>query len=374
MLNFEEKKSIFRSYQDLVEHQMSNQRVNYEYVKSKQRGKILATQLHPNGNGYVIGKYLEPKTIKFKGYKLDSRGWINIKEFTESGLRELIQLTMNSMNQSKPNVRKKLLITERYTPPKVSDQPISEKLVRSCLKNWLGYGNLNAPIWFLGMEEEGFEVWRNQKITLEESLKLRSNYHLQMDFQHVWEKLYEVPLETFNDSALWKYIAAYLLELSGENATTENIHHYLYYQKKLGKEDSDHFIGELRPLPKKMKTSIEPYQSIWETVESYEKEVEADRLTLIKENLTKQANVQLLITYDNDITEKLLNFFEDSIKKISRWELDHEKYNLYQIKLTEERIVLLLSTPFFDNGQISYKGIKDCVTRVNRLKKWALIW
>ncbi|WP_428908157.1 hypothetical protein [Niallia sp. Krafla_26] len=372
MLSFEEKRSIFRSYKDLIEKPTSNGRINYEYPKSQQRGKILATQLHDNGNGYVIGKYLEPQALEKKAYKLDSRGWINIKEFTESELHEIIQLTMNSMNHSKPTVRKKILITERYSPTKIEVQAISESLVRSCLYNWIGYGNLNGPVWFLGMEEEGTEIWRNQAKTLEESLRVRSSFNLKMGFSQVWEELYKIPLEAFNDSTRLKYVAAFLLELSGEEVTTKNIEDYVFQERKLGEKDSDHFLGVFRPLPKKRKGSIEPYQSIWESMEFYEKEIEEKRFALIKENLISHPNVQLLITYDDDLTEKLLNFFADSVKKLSWWEVNGEKYSLHQINLSKGRNVLLLSTPFFTNDQISYKGIIDCIKRVNRLKQWAL--
>jgi len=62
-----------------------------------------------------------------------------------------------------------------------------EDLVRSCLYNWLGYGNLNGKIWFIGTEEGGAEIWRQSTKTLEESLKLRSSYNIAMDFKTVWE-------------------------------------------------------------------------------------------------------------------------------------------------------------------------------------------
>lgn len=372
MLSFEQKRSIFRSYGDLVERQISNQRINYEYPKSQRRGKLLATQLHPNGNGYVIGKYINSETIKEKGYKLDSRGWVNIKEFTENELHEIILLTLNSMNQTKSTVRKKILITEKHTPQRIVSHRIPEKLVRSCLSNWLGYGDLNAPIWFLEMEEHGDEIWRNQAKTLEESLKLRSNFDLQMDFRHVWEELYEIPLETCSSENIWRYMAAYLLELSGERATTENINHFLFQEKLLGKENSNHFIGAFRPLPKRLSSSIEPYQYIWDTLGTYEEEIEADRMNLIIDNLVKHPNVQLIITYERELVEKLVLSFSSCLHKLSIWQLNHEKYSLYKIRLSNERNVLLLSTPFFADGQSSYKGIHDCIKRVNRIKKWAL--
>ncbi|WP_338469614.1 hypothetical protein R4Z10_12400 [Niallia sp. XMNu-256] len=372
MLSFEQKKAVFHSYEDLVEKPISNQRVNYEYPKSQQRGKILATQLHPSGNGYVIGKYINPQAIIKNGYKLDSRGWINIKNFTESELHEIIQLTMNSMNPLNSPIRKKILITKKHKSQKIITRPISENLIHSCLYNWLGYGNLNAPIWFIEMEDDGPEIWENRTKTLEESLKLRSNFNLQMDFQFVLEELYEIPLESRRNSNIWMYMAAFLKEFSGEKATDQNIQQYLYHEKKLGKLDSSHFIGKFRPLPKKAIMSMEPYQAIWDSTKIYEEEIGSERISLIKENLINHPNVQLLITYESDITDKLLNCFTDHIKKISLWQLNNEKYVLYQIKLSKERNVLLLSSPFFSHEQISIKGIRDCVTRINRLKSWAL--
>lgn len=37
----------------------------------------------------------------------------------------------------------------------------------------------------------------------------------------------------------------------------------------------------------------------------------------------------------------------------------------FQLTLNPERTILLLSTPFFGQGQISYEGIKNCVRHVN---------
>lgn len=45
---------------------------------------------------------------------------------------------------------------------------VSESLVKSCLYNWIGYGNINSPIWFIGIEEGGAEIWREKTQTLEE--------------------------------------------------------------------------------------------------------------------------------------------------------------------------------------------------------------
>lgn len=59
MLSFEHKKSIFKSFQELKEKPISNDRLDYVYSASLQRGRTLATQLHRRGNGYVLGKYID---------------------------------------------------------------------------------------------------------------------------------------------------------------------------------------------------------------------------------------------------------------------------------------------------------------------------
>jgi hypothetical protein len=103
---------------------------------------------------------------------------------------------------------------------------LSENTIKSCLYNWLGYGNLNTPIWFMGMEEGGEEIWRQGTHSLESSLLTRSQFKLAMDFKYVWEELYKIPLESFvsRRGALtsWHFMAAFLLSLEGQVPETEN--------------------------------------------------------------------------------------------------------------------------------------------------------
>ncbi|MFJ7679672.1 hypothetical protein ACIQXQ_16670 [Peribacillus sp. NPDC097198] len=98
MLSFEHKKSIFHSFKELQEKLISNNRINFVYPNSLQKGKTLATQLHPSGNGYVVGKYMDPETIIKKGYEVDPRGWIKIKNFSLKELNEIISTAMISMS------------------------------------------------------------------------------------------------------------------------------------------------------------------------------------------------------------------------------------------------------------------------------------
>ncbi|WP_342429673.1 hypothetical protein [Neobacillus sp. FSL H8-0543] len=95
MLSFEEKKAIFHLFK-LKEKKFSNGKVNFLYPDSKQKGQVLAKQLQPSGNGYVIGKYMTKEVSN--EYKVDARGWISIKEFSNDGLKKVISEAMTSMS------------------------------------------------------------------------------------------------------------------------------------------------------------------------------------------------------------------------------------------------------------------------------------
>ena len=364
MLSFEHKKSIFRSFSQLQEKPISKGRINYVYPESRQRGKILITQLSSSGNGYVNGKYMDGKIIKEKGYQVDPRGWICIKDFSEEQLREVVEIAMMSMSGKEETERAHSDDSGNETEwQEISDQTYFEQLVRSCLYNWLGYGNINAPVWFLGIEEGGAEIWRNKKKTLEESLRIRSTFRLQMDFRHVWEDLYNISLSSFTGPNVWHYMAAFLLQLEGGNVDVQHINDYIFYSKRLGREDSNHFLGEMMPLPKQSKKSIEPYQSIWKSVNDYYNEVANRRLSLIQQTIIQHQNIKLIVLYDQELTKKLLEYFA-TIEMINSWHFRNESYKLYKVWLENERDVWVLSTPFFGNGRVSYDGIRDAARRV----------
>lgn len=110
MLSFEEKKAIFHSFK-LEEKQMSNGKVSFHYPESKQRGQVLATQLHSTGNGYVVGKYMSEETIKKNGFTVDSRGWISIKEFSKKELENVITEAMKSMLSTTTDIQEEPIET-----------------------------------------------------------------------------------------------------------------------------------------------------------------------------------------------------------------------------------------------------------------------
>jgi hypothetical protein len=177
MLSFEQKKSIFKSFQELQEKSISYNRMNYIYPDSVQRGKVLATQLQPSGNGYVIGKYMDEETIRTKGYVVDDRGWINIREFSSGDLQEIITTAMISMSGNEPKDHSHalhaepdrdgtMMKTEKQETPSQSTIEGGNGLY---LSNLLGSGMIHAPmIWF---EKSGAEISKMHTKTVQQSFE-----------------------------------------------------------------------------------------------------------------------------------------------------------------------------------------------------------
>lgn len=90
MLTFEQKLKIFDCFPELQRKDVSLGRVNYHYEESSHDKKTVAYHLHPNGNGYVFAGLLE-------GYDVDSKGFVNIREYSEEDLRSLVKKSIASL-------------------------------------------------------------------------------------------------------------------------------------------------------------------------------------------------------------------------------------------------------------------------------------
>ncbi|MGD8189416.1 DUF6946 family protein [Brevibacillus ginsengisoli] len=102
MLSFIEKRAIILSFPELIEIQDSEGRVNYEYIESKKRRKVIAREFHPSGNGYV---YSDTTHL----YDVDERGWVQIKDFTEKELRLIIMRAIVSLSEEAENFSNSLI-------------------------------------------------------------------------------------------------------------------------------------------------------------------------------------------------------------------------------------------------------------------------
>ncbi|MDO7906344.1 hypothetical protein Q5741_07920 [Paenibacillus sp. JX-17] len=93
MLPFEQKITILESYPQLQRKNVSLGRVNFHYEDSAYDKKTVAYHLHPNGNGFIYAGLLG-------GYPADDKGMVNIRNYSEPQLRELIEASIASLSPS----------------------------------------------------------------------------------------------------------------------------------------------------------------------------------------------------------------------------------------------------------------------------------
>ncbi|MBM7691118.1 hypothetical protein JOC77_000523 [Peribacillus deserti] len=96
MLTFEQKLAIIESFPELVRKDVSLKRVNFHYEESLSDKKNVVYHLHPNGNGYVYGEYLN-------GYETDQKGMVNIRDFSEDELRAILEKSIESLSEEPEN-------------------------------------------------------------------------------------------------------------------------------------------------------------------------------------------------------------------------------------------------------------------------------
>ncbi|MFS0597083.1 hypothetical protein AB1L16_10110 [Peribacillus frigoritolerans] len=92
MLTFEEKLSIIETFPELQRKDVSLGRVNFHYPDSVQDKKIVVQHLHPNGNGFVYAGHMRKKDT-------DRKGFINIRDYNEAELKELIQRSVDYLSE-----------------------------------------------------------------------------------------------------------------------------------------------------------------------------------------------------------------------------------------------------------------------------------
>ena len=133
MLTFEQKQTILADFPQLVKKEISLKRLNYHFEDSLFEKTIVVEKLHPNGNGFVFVGDL----LKYEGQAV--KGLVNIRDFTEEQLREIIQDAIS------------------YLSEEIDDSPIIEKWVNEDKTELeLVYNHQNYSVYHSGNLEDTF--------------------------------------------------------------------------------------------------------------------------------------------------------------------------------------------------------------------------
>jgi hypothetical protein len=155
MLSFEEKLKVIESFPQLERKDVSLRRVNFHYVESGSEKKNVVYHLHPNGNGFVYAD-------KLKEYDTDNKGMVNIRDFSEAELREIIRKSIQSLV---PNtIEEKTIAKESVEEEEWIDSENNALLLLQEEGFWNTYAGVNLENSFSSYEEaceylkeEGFE-------------------------------------------------------------------------------------------------------------------------------------------------------------------------------------------------------------------------
>lgn len=91
MLTFEQKQQIIEQFPELSKKEVSMKRLNYHFDGSLYDKTVVVQHLHPNGNGFVYAAGM-------KGYEPDDRGLVNIRDYTEDELREIVSAAIRNLS------------------------------------------------------------------------------------------------------------------------------------------------------------------------------------------------------------------------------------------------------------------------------------
>ncbi|MHA7967041.1 hypothetical protein ACX93W_23270 [Paenibacillus sp. CAU 1782] len=157
MLTFEQKINVISSFPELERKDVSLGRVNFHYEGSAHDKKTVVYHLHPGGNGFVYAGLLDD-------VKVDSKGLVNIRDYSEEELRELVARAIEAM--SEPPAAP-FAVKERKAPSREEDWISSAGAVLTVRKEedlWCIYAGLNLDMAFESynevvqyMEEEEFQ-------------------------------------------------------------------------------------------------------------------------------------------------------------------------------------------------------------------------
>jgi hypothetical protein len=160
------------------------------------------------------------------------------------------------------------------------------------IETFVGYGNMFAPVVFIGVEEG-----LSNEGSLQEDLRIRSGFEPVMDLKDAHagitdtERLFD-PRHT-KCQRTWRPMCDLMLRRSGEKPTLETRNRY--QASELGRKNGHTLLCELLPYPSK-NASAWIYPGRFESREAYRKAIVPQRIRLLK-NTIGEAKRELIVCY-----------------------------------------------------------------------------
>ncbi len=160
------------------------------------------------------------------------------------------------------------------------------------IERFVGYGRIDAPVIFIGMEEG-----LSKEDSLEEDLRVRSRFERVMDLKDAHngiagtERLFD-PART-KCQRTWRPMCDLMLRRSGEIPTLEKRN--LYQAMKLGRANGETLLCELLPYPSRS-ASTWTYSARFNSREAYRDVMLPRRIRLLQDAI-REAKREAIVCY-----------------------------------------------------------------------------
>lgn len=212
--------------------------------------------------------------------------------------------------------------------------------------DFLGYGSLSAPVWFVGIEEGLGSMSSQDTIS---NLKARGTFERTMDLVEAHKLLKEkaqfIDIERRPPSTqVWQFMAKIMRAYNGNEDWRDLASAKQYIRFQLGRRGGETFLTELSPIPSS-KASDKQWMLQFRKSDPGLDDKLAQRTKDLKAVLAEH-RPSLVICYGRK--------FEDAFGKLLgiRWQPVSN-----QISVSPDMRCLLV--PFFGNGQMSHTVIED---------------
>ena len=171
------------------------------------------------------------------------------------------------------------------------------------LLNFVGYGRLDAPVWFVGMEERGGAK------TIPARMEFRQIEDLQDAHVKIKGSKYDWNKQKIKST--WRGMCYVMLARNGEKPTTTALR--AYQNEKLGRYTGETLLTELLPLPKKKASEWGEYASLtgFKTLDDYHKYAVPIRTQHLQE-IFRMYSPQIVICYGRGFWKPYRKIFAEA--------------------------------------------------------------
>ncbi len=201
--------------------------------------------------------------------------------------------------------------------------PFTDKEVQHLTK-FIGYGELNADVWFLGMEEAGGG---------EKNLRGRLTFRQVEDCAEAHKKLNITSLHWGKRTIqrTWRGMCYVMLTLAGQPTDRESIR--VYQAEKLGRYGGDTLLTELMPIPspKLNQWGYEELLSQFKSRQDYFEKIKPYRLALLN-SLLKDNKPSAVVAHGKGYWHEYRLLFSH---------LQFSKHNTFEVAKSDETVIIL---------------------------------